>query len=925
MKEFFKTMTVRQKLWSLVILSFVGITVVSQEGLMNLKQNLLSDRQERVKHLVDVAHGVLQHYAGLASAGKLSEDQAKQGALSAIQDLRYDKNNYFWINDMKPAMVMHPIKPKLNGKDLSGFKDPDGKHLFVDSVDTVKRQGAGFVDYKWPKPGFEEPVPKISYVKGFAPWGWVIGSGIYLDDVDAVFMQSLLKEGSIIAVLLTLLALIAVLVIRTLMKTLRIAAESADAIAAGDLTSTFDDIGSKDELGRLMKSLKTMQHELYESIEGERARKAAETGRIKTALDNVSGNVMVADAQGKVVYLNKAVESMFGKVERSLKDTIADFSTESLQGCDLDRLYERLSHQSVQPSQSSSMQSAEFEVGGHTFRTVSNPVFGENGERLGTAVEWSDRTAEVTVEREVQTLVEYAKAGDLSQRIDLTGKSGFFEKLSNSLNAMLEVSERVINDTLRVLASMAGGNLTETISANYEGTFGQLKRDANAAVVKLTELIGKIKVGTDTVSGGAGEISQGNANLSQRTEQQAANLEETASSMEQMTATVKQNADNARQANQLASGAREQAEKGGQVVGDAVSAMGEISAASKKIADIIGVIDEIAFQTNLLALNAAVEAARAGEQGRGFAVVASEVRNLAQRSATAAKEIKALIQDSVTKVEEGSQLVDQSGQTLEEIVTAVKRVSDIIAEIAAASAEQSSGIEQVNKAIMQMDEMTQQNAALVEQAAAASEAMDEQARIMKDQMEFFTLDEQAVAAMARKMGTTKGAGGVDFADVRSKHLLWKSRLRRFLDGEEAMTKEQAVSHKHCDLGKWLYPAGLERYGHMQEMQQLEKVHKHLHEVIHRIVDLKHAGKAEQAEREFAQVESISQQVVSLLNAIERHVKQNAGQGPKQAPAPQVERRTAKRPWVNSEPKLKPNPASRRAAAGGGDDSEWEEF
>ncbi|MEO6185110.1 MAG: methyl-accepting chemotaxis protein, partial [Steroidobacteraceae bacterium] len=243
------------------------------------------------------------------------------------------------------------------------------------------------------------------------------------------------------------------------------------------------------------------------------------------------------------------------------------------------------------------------------------------------------------------------------------------------------------------------------------------------------------------ISKGADEISQGNTNLSQRTEEQASSLEETASSMEEMTSTVKQNADNAGQANQLAVAARDQAERGGVVVAKAVRAMAEINESSKKIADIISVIDEIAFQTNLLALNAAVEAARAGEQGRGFAVVATEVRNLSGRSATAAKEIKALIQDSVRKVDEGSDLVTQSGNTLEQIVASVKKVTDIVAEIAAASREQSAGIEQVNKAVTQLDELTQQNAALVEQASAASQSMAEQARGLNESMHRYVLDE----------------------------------------------------------------------------------------------------------------------------------------------------------------------------------------
>jgi methyl-accepting chemotaxis protein len=259
---------------------------------------------------------------------------------------------------------------------------------------------------------------------------------------------------------------------------------------------------------------------------------------------------------------------------------------------------------------------------------------------------------------------------------------------------------------------------------------------------------------------GAQEISSGNANLSGRTEQQSSSLEETASSMEEMTTTVKQNADNAGQANQLATAARDQAEKGGSVVGKAVRAMAGINDSSKKIADIIGVIDEIAFQTNLLALNAAVEAARAGEQGRGFAVVASEVRSLAGRSATAAKEIKDLIQDSVKKVEDGSVLVAQSGQTLEQIVSSVKKVSDIIAEIAAASREQSSGIEQVNRAVMQMDEMTQQNAALVEEASASSQAMADQARRLNEMLSRYQVDAlltTAATALSRHPSSAPGS------------------------------------------------------------------------------------------------------------------------------------------------------------------------
>jgi methyl-accepting chemotaxis protein len=339
---------------------------------------------------------------------------------------------------------------------------------------------------------------------------------------------------------------------------------------------------------------------------------------------------------------------------------------------------------------------------------------------------------------ELAAVIKAALKGNLLDRVAVQGKSGFLGTLSTSVNELLDSMARAIRQIQQVSAE---------------------------------------------VNRGAEAISNGNGNLSQRTEEQSSSLEETATSMEQMTATVKQNAENAGQANQLAIAARGQAESGGTVVGKAVRAMAEINEASRKIADIIGVIDEIAFQTNLLALNAAVEAARAGEQGRGFAVVASEVRSLAGRSATAAKEIKALIQDSVRKVEDGSTLVTESGQTLEQIVVSVKKVSDIVAEIAAASREQSSGIEQVNRAVMQMDELTQQNAALVEQATAASQAMAEQVRGLNQMLDRYRVKEMIESAKsyaAPAVSTTASR-----TERRGGSRPWASKERKRANGAQA--------------------------------------------------------------------------------------------------------------------------------------------
>ncbi|MFH0130241.1 methyl-accepting chemotaxis protein [Variovorax sp. VaC1] len=299
---------------------------------------------------------------------------------------------------------------------------------------------------------------------------------------------------------------------------------------------------------------------------------------------------------------------------------------------------------------------------------------------------------------------------------------------------------RPLTKAVEVAQTVAGGDLSANIEVGSRDEAGQLMQALKDMNTNLARVVGEVRSGTETIATASGQIASGNQDLSSRTEEQASSLEQTAASMEELTSTVKQNADNARQANQLAVSASEVAVKGGSVVSQVVDTMGSINASSKKIVDIIGVIDGIAFQTNILALNAAVEAARAGEQGRGFAVVASEVRSLAQRSAAAAKEIKTLIGDSVEKVEEGSKQVAEAGRTMEEIVGSVKRVTDIMGEITAASREQTSGIEQINQAITQMDQVTQQNAALVEEASAAAQSLQEQAGSLVQAVSIFKLD-----------------------------------------------------------------------------------------------------------------------------------------------------------------------------------------
>ncbi|MFO1345115.1 MAG: methyl-accepting chemotaxis protein [Rhodocyclaceae bacterium] len=545
---------------------------------------------------------------------------------------------------------------------------------------------------------------------------------------------------------------IAMRIIKTVTGPLTDIQQTFQSLSEGNYTRNVD-ITRDDELGKVLQGLQSMQIMQGFNV-AEAKRVADENLRIKIGLDNVATNVMIADFQHNIIYMNEAVTKMFMAAETDLRKDLPQFSAATLLGSNIDIFHKNPAHQRGMLDRLTGTHKAQIVVGGRTFALTVTPVVNSRGERLGTAVEWLDRTAEVAVENEVAEIVSAAANGDFTKRVSSDGKSGFFLRLSEDLNRLLETAQRGLDDVVTMLSAMADGDLTKSIEAEYGGTFGQLKDDANLTVARLREIVTQIKQATDAINTAAQEIAVGNQDLSSRTEEQASSLEETASSMEQLTGTVKQNADNARTANDLASSAQQVAEKGGTVVAQVVQTMGAIHQSSSKIADIIGVIDGIAFQTNILALNAAVEAARAGEQERGFAVVATEVRSLAQRSAAAAKEIKELISDSVDKVENGSKLVDQAGRTMEEVVSSIGRVAAIMTDIAEASREQSSGIEQVGLAITQMDEVTQQNAALVEEAAAAAESLEEQARSLMDAVSVFHLAE-GDAARARKPAVTR--------------------------------------------------------------------------------------------------------------------------------------------------------------------------
>ncbi|MDO6461505.1 methyl-accepting chemotaxis protein [Granulosicoccaceae sp. 1_MG-2023] len=552
-----------------------------------------------------------------------------------------------------------------------------------------------------------------------------------------MIQASVIKASVLVSVVLFSIcaALMYLFAKRTVARPLRRNVAIANRIAAGDLSNDIEVSGS-DELGELDFALSAMQGALRASDDSER--RAAESGRIREALDAASSATMLTDQNDRIVYINASGKRLLqtnAKVFAAGQLNPANILGQSISG--LSRI-EGLDLSSLGKQGGQSVQ--EFSVAGRTLKVSISPVSDARQQRIGTVFEWQDRTDEVSAEQQLRSMVDAAAGGDFSKRIDDAGMGGFHAQVASMLNALAEISEDGLNDVLRVLRGLAAGDLSVRIEKHYDGLFGELKESCNTTSDKIREIVGRIREAAVEVSQGASEISRGNLELASRTDEQASSLERTASAMEEMTATVKQNSENANKANRLSDDAHQRAVHGGEVANRAVSAVSEISEASRKIADINGVIDEIAFQTNLLALNASVEAARAGELGRGFAVVASEVRNLAGRSAQAAREIKELIEDSVSKVAEGERLVEESGQALNAIVSSVKQVSDIVDEIALASNEQAAGIGQINISVAQIDETTQQNSALVEQAAAASRTVGDQAKELDELMNFFKLD-----------------------------------------------------------------------------------------------------------------------------------------------------------------------------------------
>ena len=695
-------------------------------------------------------------------------------------------------------------------------------------------------------------------------------------------------------------------------------ADGARRVAAGDLSSPIT-CESGDEFGAIAGALNDMRTSLGERIARDEE-VAVENLRIRNALDRASVCLMLADSDGQITYVNDSVVTMLRAAEPEIRKSLPSFAVDRLLGANFDQFHKNPGHQRGLLANLKETHSTEIVVGKLKMQLKASPVVDAEGRRHGTVLEWKDRTAEAATEHELAALVEAAIAGDFGHRISLEGKDGFFRQLAEGMNKLTTAVARAIEDVGLVLNSMARGDLTRKVDADYSGGLGQLRDDVNASVDQLRAVVSRIQQASDAIKVAASEIAGGNLELSSRTEEQASSLQQTASSMEEINDAVRRNADGARQANELAVSANSVAGQGRATVDRVVANMNSIQDSSRKIAEIIGVIDSIAFQTNILALNAAVEAARAGEQGRGFAVVASEVRSLAQRSAQAAREIKDLIDDSVKKVDDGAGLVDDAGRTMVDIVGNIEGLTRLVNGIADSSRQQSDGIDQVTRAVGEMDQATQQNAALVEQAAAAAETLRDQADSLVAAVGAFRLDG---TVMAEAAPVAAGGAGTDFDRIIQAHMQWKVRLRDYVDGKGGRLDAAEVERDDkCELGCWIHGEG-QRFARDACFGRLRDTHARFHKCAAHIVRLHDRGEKTQAES------TLSEEFPRLASTIVQEIRElrQHADGPRtavRAPTPSTAK-PANPPSHRAAPAPAPAKAARGAISAAALQDEWEEF
>ena len=708
----FKDWSFFYKIISLAAIIIIPIIIITVLFLLpNIEEKLFEEKELNSKNVVQLAYSLIEGYQSRYEKGEFDLTEAQRLAEISIGLLRYNTDDYCWINDLNHKMIMHPFKPEMNGTDISNYKDPNGKRIFAEMVSLCKEEGDGFVNYMWSKPGFEDPVPKISYVKLFKPWGWVIGTGVYVDDVETE--MAALKQKILLALLLIIAVAFGFSYYygKLLSNPLNKLSSAVEKIANGEL-NVFIEIESQDEIGKLSQSFNQMSEKIAVQLEN---------------LDALAAIVMTIDSEFNITYINKIAADALGKKQNQLigQKCYDQFNTDQCRTEDC-ACFRAMKNNSV-----------------NTAETIARP----NGVQI--PIQYTGRPT-------------YDRKGNINGAIEFVVD---ITKVKEQEKYLDEYAQKLLTE----MDKFAVGDLTATLEVeNSDDVMGKLYNGFNRVVNNIREIIIGVTEAVQATASASNQISSSTEEMATGSQEQSAQTTEVASAIEQMTSTILQTSQNAGSAADFSKKAGLAAKNGGEVVKETVNGMNRIAEvvnnassivkqlgnSSNQIGEIIQVIDDIADQTNLLALNAAIEAARAGEQGRGFAVVADEVRKLAERTTKATKEIALMIKqiqndtgkavtsiDSGTaEVESGKTLANKAISALGEIIDSTNDTIDVVNQVAAASEEQSSAAEQISKSIEGISNVTHESALGIQQIARASEDLSNLTNNLQNLISKFKID-----------------------------------------------------------------------------------------------------------------------------------------------------------------------------------------